>query len=274
MLELASKEPRLWESDLLGVEVARHLYEECMHKKAQGAFANPNVYFYQRNMLTGAAFPERSIDTTLTVALTHEIYSYGDGVAALRSLAQVVYRHTAAGGVWVNSDVCGPADLDRQVRLRLVTDDGETPDATRDLSGLDPPDVQSYVSGLSTRGRFDQFAEDFRRCAGVPFLFEPSGEDVVLLRLADAMEFVTRKDYTDNWLSECHEQFCGLSYDDWVTLLERTGFVIEPASHAWRNEWLVANRFAPTAQLLAADGSRLDWPDTHLLLVARRPLDS
>ena len=55
-----------------------------------------------------------------------------------------------------------------------------------------------------------------------------------------------RKDYTDNWLSEAHEQFCGLEYADWKELLADTGFEV--------------------------DG--LDWPVTHVLLVARRPLNT
>jgi hypothetical protein len=53
VLELIDAEPSLRESDLIGVEVARHLYEECIHKKAQGIFSNPNVYFYHRNVLGG-----------------------------------------------------------------------------------------------------------------------------------------------------------------------------------------------------------------------------
>ena len=36
--------------------MARHLYEECVHKKAQGASTNANVYFYRRNVLGGAVF--------------------------------------------------------------------------------------------------------------------------------------------------------------------------------------------------------------------------
>ena len=52
------------------MEVARPLYQECVHKKAQGVFRNANVYFYQRNVLGGAIFAERSVDTTLTLALT------------------------------------------------------------------------------------------------------------------------------------------------------------------------------------------------------------
>lgn len=110
MLELAAHDPELAESDLIGIEVAQHLYAECEHKKAQGLFANPNTFFYQRNILTGAVFPAHSIDTTLTFALTHEIYSYGDRMGDLRRFARTIADHTAPGGVWINSDVCGPDD--------------------------------------------------------------------------------------------------------------------------------------------------------------------
>jgi hypothetical protein len=104
------REPALRESDLIGVEVARHLFEECVHRKAQGGFANPNVYFYCRNVLGGAVFAPRSIDTTLTFALTHEIWSYGTGLASVRRFAEAIFEHTVPGGVWINSDVCGPDD--------------------------------------------------------------------------------------------------------------------------------------------------------------------
>jgi hypothetical protein len=84
VLELADREPSLHESDLIGIEVARHLHEECVHKKAQGAFANPNVYFYHRNVLGGAVLPPRSVDTTLTFALDPRdlVIWRADGVAA------------------------------------------------------------------------------------------------------------------------------------------------------------------------------------------------
>ena len=108
-LELAAADPRLHESDLIGIEIDRFLYEECVHRKAQGAFANPNTFFYQRNILGGSVLPDRSVDTTLTFALTHEVFSYGDGEAALEAFAETVYRQTAPLGVWINSDVCGPS---------------------------------------------------------------------------------------------------------------------------------------------------------------------
>ena len=271
VLELADREPALRESDLIGVEIARHLYEECMHKKAQGVFTNANVFFYRRNVLGGAIFPPRSIDTTLTFALTHEIWSYGSRLESMRRFAQAIYDHTAPGGVWINSDVCGPDGKDRQVQLTLSNSDGLNPSGVReDLASLPADEVSAYVGGLSTRARLDQFAVDYR----FPFTFKPVDETTVELPFGDAMDYLTRKDYPDNWLSETQEQFCGLEFADWKSLLTDVGFEVDAASATTRNDWIIENRIAPTASIKAADGSDLDWPVTHILLVARRPLNT
>jgi SAM-dependent methyltransferase len=244
-LELAARDPRLHESDLIGIEVDRVLYEECVHRKAQGAFANPNTFFYQRNILAGPVLPDRSVDTTLTFALTHEVYSYGEGVPSVRELAATIYRHTAPAGVWINSDVCGPHDGDRPVVLRFGN--GEL---------------------------FARFAADFRRNARVAFPYDVGDDGGLTLSLRDAMEFLLKKDYRDNWASETHEQFCGLDEPAWRELVSQVGFEVEPASLAWRNEWIVTHRLAPFASLETQDGAPLDWPVTHVLLVARRPANS
>lgn len=267
VLGLADREPALRESDLIGVEVARPLFEECVHRKAQGWFTNPNVYFYCRNVLGGAVFPARSVDTTLTFALTHEIWSYGERLDAVRRFARAIYEHTVPGGVWINSDVCGPDGRDRRVRLALRPDDGANPDEVRPLG--DDRKVAAYVEALSTRSRLDQFAADFH----FPLPYTPT-DDGVEIALGDAMEFLTHKDYADNWLSEAHEQFCGLEFADWTALLTDVGFEIDPASRAWRNDWIVQHRIAPVAALATVRGERLAWPATHVLLIARRPVNT
>jgi len=273
VLELADQDPTLRESDLIGVEVARHLFEECVHKKAQGVFGNPNVFFYRRNVLGGAVFAPRSVDTTMTFALTHEIWSYGQQMASLRRFVQAIYDHTVPGGTWINSDVCGPDGRDRPVVLQLATTDGANPaQPRRDLAELSPDVAAAHLDTLSTRARLDQFAVDYR----FPFDYRPvSGRpDAVELTLGAAMDFLTRKDYTDNWLSETQEQFCGLEYADWKALLADVGFEVDPASGPSRNDWIVTNRLAPVASLTTPAGTPLDWPVTHVLLVARRPFNT
>lgn len=270
VLELADREPQLHESDLIGVEVARHLYEECVHKKAQGVFVNPNVFFYRRNVLGGAIFPPRSVDTTLTFALTHEIWSYGDREKSLLAFARAVYDHTAPGGVWINSDVCGPDNPHHLVRLKLDDSDGENPAGPRrNLAERPSEEVAAHVAGLSTRARFDQFAVDFR----YPVKSDVDG-DAVVLPLGTAMDYLTHKDYTENWNSEMQEQFCGLSFADWAGLLRDVGFEVDGATRTLRNDWIVEHRIAPVASLADLDGRPIDWPVTHLLAIARRPLNT
>ncbi|MFC7431544.1 MULTISPECIES: class I SAM-dependent methyltransferase [unclassified Agrococcus] len=271
MLELAAREPALAESDLIGIEVAAPLYDECVHKLSQGAFANPSTYFYRRNIMAGALFPDRSIATTLTFALTHEIVSYGDGIPSLERFAAAIAAQTEPGGVWINSDVCGPADLDAPVLLRFADGDVRTP-AVR-LTGSNA-EVAAVLDALPVGSRVAQFAQDFRAASGSDWPYDVVDERTIALRQGDAMELMTKVHYTGNWLSEMHERFCALSWTDWVALVEAAGLEVDERSGPWRNEWMVEHRFAPDATLLARSGDSIPWPDTHVLLVARRPAES
>jgi hypothetical protein len=84
------------------------------------------------------------------------------------------------------------------------------------------------------------------------------------------MEFLSKYTYTENWLSETHEQFCGLSWSDWVRLVRAAGFQVDGRSGPWRNEWLVENVFDSACRLTDDRGAEMAWPVTHLLLVASR----
>ncbi|GCD20897.1 hypothetical protein CTKZ_24590 [Cellulomonas algicola] len=276
LLERASRDPRLVESDLYGVDVSRHLVAEAEHRKAQGVFANPNVFFAQRNLLRSSVFPESSVSTTITVALTHEISSYGNGVADLRLLAERIFRHTAPGGVWINSDVLGPDDGDRLVDL--VLDGPVRPDhaVAADLSGRDRAAVHDHVDALTPAERFVQFAHDFPALSGADLAVKAQVTDAatatVTLPLRGAMEFLTTRDYVDSWLSECHERFCDMTWADWVDLLTSVGFEVAVGSAPWTNDWLVENRLSVGATLRdPATGGPVPWPVTHLLMVARKP---
>lgn len=271
LLERAARDPRLAESDLYGVDVSRHLVAEAEHRRAQGVFANPNVFFAQRNLLRSPVFPAATVSTTLTVALTHEISSYGEGRSDLELLAKRIYEHTAPGGVWVCSDVLGPLDGDRLVHLAL---DGTSAGAEAvDLSGWTREAVAAHVAALSPAERLVQLAQDFPALSGGDCDVRWVDDSVAELTLRAAAEFLYTRDYVDSWLSECHERFCDMTWPDWVALLEGVGFTVDPASGPWRNEWLVENRLSVGAALRdAATGDPVEWPDTHVTFVARRPL--
>jgi hypothetical protein len=268
-----ARDDRLRESDFYGIEVARPLYAECLHRKEQGAFANDNVFFYQRDFAAGPIFPDNSINTFTTVALTHEIESYA-GREALRSFLRLLHQQTALGGRWVNFDVLGPEDREQIVYLKLRRDDGGDDDLQIEFAAEDREGLRQHLLGLSTYGRFCRFARDFRREEGYALPNREAiveGEPLVELRLEDACEFLSKKDYPDNWRSEMHERFCFWSFADWRSAVAQAGFRVHAASHAFVNDWLVENRYRGKADLFVRTSSGLQplpYPATHMVLAA------
>jgi hypothetical protein len=129
---------------------------------------------------------------------------------------------------------------------------------------------------LPTFGRFLRFAADFRRQEGhrVCYRLEAvEGETYAVLSLRDACEFLSKKDYLDNWRSEMHETFCFWSYADWCAAVERAGLAVRPGSHAFTNPWVVQNRYEGKARLLRRGPGGLaamPWPVTNMLLIAEK----
>lgn len=250
----AAADPRLSESEFYGVEVSRKLYSLCEQRKANGDFANPFVFFSRKNAVTGTVFEVGTMHTIHTSSLTHEIYSYvpddcedaaATGLAQLRQFIENRYRELLDGGVWVNRDVIGPEEPERIV-LMAVED----------------------------RERFLRFAKDYRRAEGECVSFEEvdqNGELYFKLRLADAWEFATKKDYLQNWESEMHERFCYWSESDWRGELEAVGFRILEGSGSYLNAWIEENRLVGEVTFIDADTMRpLPYPPTTVVLIAEK----
>lgn len=175
----------------------------------------------------------------------------------------------------------GPEDGDAEVLLWCNPTDGESldPATTTERS-------QSVLSRLSTESRFHFFLQDFlegkpRRSELLRALPERS-ETPSTYRLPSrlAAEFLSKKDYIDNWGSEMNEEFCFWSFSQWKRALLETGFRIiehatgsEPGSKVYCNPWIVENRFQNLVTLMKADGSQtpLEFPPTNMVLVAEKP---
>ena len=289
-IKLAARDQRFRESDFYGIEVAQHLYRICLQRKENGEFSNPYVFFAQKNAVTGLCFEPGSMNTIHSGSLTHEIESYG-GRKDLLQFIKNRFEELAPGGVWVNRDVTGPENGDKIVLLWLKEDDGkakrevgvnekyeeETEDWEKSFET--EKDLEVYLNGLSTMARFKRFARDFRKEEGEGFSFKwkkIDGKVYASLRLRDAMEFISTKDYTSNWNSEMHESFCFWSFSDWVLALKEAGFSIDAQSHSYTNQWLVENRFKGKAELFEQkNGSRIKpvgYPATHMILIAERKI--
>ncbi|NHB84508.1 hypothetical protein G7085_07555 [Tessaracoccus sp. HDW20] len=108
------------------------------------------MFFHQRNVMQTRLFEADSLDTVISMALTHEIESYL-GRDELLEFCRRVFTMLRPGGVWINYDVVGPDGREEPVLADLTSDDGA---------------ADGDLAGLSTRARFERFAVDFRREEG------------------------------------------------------------------------------------------------------------
>lgn len=282
----ASHDPRFVNSDFYGIEITMALHDICVQRRHNGEFGTPNVWFAQRNAVEGTVFKPGSMTTIHTSSLTHEIESYAGRDALTRFIGNRL-RELESGGVWINRDVVGPENPERAILLELSTADGATPredELQRERERLRGTGAAlgEWLASLSTHSRFIVFARDFRKAEGYALAWH--GANVareadnqattrrVRVSLGDAMEFLSKKDYTDNWESEMHETFCFWSFSRWKENLEGAGFSVSENSRAVTNEWIVNNRWLGKARILDESGNPLPWPPTNAILIAEKKL--
>jgi SAM-dependent methyltransferase len=266
------------DADLFGIDLSAEFAGRFQERQRAGEFGGAYVHFFHRNLLD-SLFEEESIDTTICNSTLHELWSYASQEKTVRAYLAEKFRQLRAGGRLVIRDVLGPEDGDVPVSIWCSPDDGENP-TPAELAAQKERD-KDWLERLSTQARFHLFARDFLP-AKKSFTFvetEEAGRPVFRLSLRQAAEFLSKKDYTDNWKSEMNEEFCFWSFSKWKSVLVETGFQVlenvnDPASgsRAYVNPWIVQNRFEGRVSISNAEGAKLPWPPTNMVLVAEKPL--
>jgi len=274
------------DSDLIGIDIAAEFIARCRERQRAGDFGGSFVFFHQRN-ITQPLFEDNSIDTTLCNSTLHELWSYGSQEQTVREYLALKYAQTARNGRFVMRDVVGPEDGERDVYLWLDDEDGHTDDIFREFD--DPQALAHHLDGLSTNGRFQRFARDFlsasreagERSAETEIqyrLAEIDGKTYAILPFHSACEFMSKKDYTDNWDSEMFEEFAFWGFSQWKAALQTAGFHVvenpndpETGSRVYTNPWIVENRWQGKVGLYEMGGNgrlaRLPYPPTNIVLV-------
>lgn len=277
------------DSDLIGIDIAAEFIARCRERQRAGDFGGSFVFFHQRN-ITQPLFEANSIDTTLCNSTLHELWSYGAQAQTVRDYLALKYAQTTRNGRFVLRDVVGPEDGDREVYLWLNDEDGHTDDIFRDCA--DAEALAQHLEGLSTNGRFQRFARDFlaearatgKRHAATQIryrLTEIEGQTYAILPLRAACEFMSKKDYTDNWDSEMHEEFAFWGFSQWKSALQAAGFSVvenpnepERGSRVYTNPWIVENRWQGKVALyeMGENGRLLPlpYPPTNIVLVGEK----
>ncbi len=266
------------DSDLFGIDLSAEFAGRFHERQRAGEFGGAYVHFFHRNLFDRIFDPE-SIDTTICNSTLHELWSYADQEETVRTYLAEKFRQLRPGGRLVIRDVVGPDDGDRDILLWCSDGDGRN--ASSGELAEHSARQAAWLGELSTRSRFQLFARDFlngRR----PFSFleqQRDGCSVFRLALRQAAEFLSKKDYADNWLSEMNEEFCFWSFAKWKGVVSEAGFRIlekpnkpEQGSRCYVNPWIAEHRYRGHVKLLNENGTDLEWPPNNMVIVAEKPL--
>jgi hypothetical protein len=281
------------DSDLIGIEITGEFLARCLERQRSGDFGGTFVHFHQRN-ITHSIFEVGSVDTTISNSTIHELWSYGAQAATVHGYLALKYTQTAKNGRLIIRDVVGPENKEEEVYLLAAENDGRQDDGRDDdifRECPDPHSLKAHLDGLSTYGRFLRFARDFlaemrrngQRSDDTAVRFREEildGRRYLVLSLKDAVEFMSKKDYTDNWDSEMNEEFAFWSFSEWKQALTQAGFHVienpnspESGSRVYTNEWLVQNRYQDRLMLHRMVNGRLEpmaYPVTNIVLVGEK----
>jgi SAM-dependent methyltransferase len=270
------------DSDLIGIEITGEFMARCRERQRAQEYGGTYVHFHQRN-ITEPIFEANSVDTVICNSTTHELWSYGEQAKTLRAYLREKRRQLRPGGRIVIRDVCGPEQKEEEVLLWCNESDGGS---AGEWTGK-----AAELARLSTAERFGLFAKGFleelrvhgRRAAETKLAYRTEtreGRRLFVLPLAGAMEFMSRKDYVDNWASELNEEFTFWSFSQWKRELAEAGFRVlenpnDPGklSRAYCNPWMVENRFKGKTELFRMAGDVLEpmaYPVTNMVLVGEK----
>ena len=284
MVRLAATFP---DSDIIGIDITGEFVSRVEERQRAGDFGNSFVHVFQRNILE-PIFSANTIDSVICNSTLHEVWSYGDRANSVRTYLSQKFSQLKPGGRLVIRDVVGPPQKDQILYMKLNNNDGIAASNDDDLIWKHTP-----TKDLSTQARFFRFAEEFlrdmrskgKRDENTKLVFAVVNREdgtYIRLSLASAIEFLSRKDYYENWDSEMNEEFTFWDFHEWQDELTAAGFSIvhdsaEPRtfSHAYQNEWIIKNRYEPAASLWIEDKDVLvsyPFPVTTMVLVGEKPV--
>ena len=265
------------DSDLFGIDLSSEFASRFSERQRAGEFGGAYVHFFHRNLLDRIFEPE-SIDTTICNSTLHELWSYAEKEKTVRAYLGEKFRQLRPTGRLVIRDVVGPDQGEREVLLWCSDADGQNQSAAEIAKHKDRS--TEWLHKLSTRSRFFLFARDFLGGQSGFSFKEESHHNRLCFRLTlqQAAEFLSKKDYTDNWSSEMNEEFCFWNFSKWKQVLTEIGFKIyenpnnvAEGSRVYINPWIVEHRHTGHVEIFDLEGQVLPWPPTNMVLVAEKP---
>jgi SAM-dependent methyltransferase len=239
LLHLSAEHPS-WQ--FIGIDRSEHLLETARNQP----YPHPNCRILKGDIIE-QHFPRGSVRTSIFSSVIHEIFSYnGYDLEPVRRSLRNTWKELGSHG-------------------RIIIRDGVKPAAGNVWMRCD----------VETETRFRRFAREFKHDSSTPgVVFEEhvvNGQTWFILTRHDANEFLSKKDYLENWAIEVQEEFGVFTLDEWISELRKLGYQnVEARSYI--NPWILEHRYRGRVWLHEHDGDRPGkeepFPDTTAVIVA------
>ncbi len=277
------------DSDIIGIEITSEFIARFLERQRLREFGDTFVFIHQRNLMD-KIFEDNSIDTTICNSTTHEIWSYGEGRNSLDKYLSMKFAQLRKNGHIIIRDVVGPENKDQEIYVELNDRDGSNDDVMKECS--DREELRDHLENISTYSKFLRFADDYlkdmrnkgQRNDETKIKFREeivNNKKYIITSLKNASEFMTKKDYTNNWQSELNEEFAFWSFSEWKEGLSRAGFKVienpnipDESSRSFTIPWVIENRFKGKVKLFnkneMGDLIEIPYPVTNMVLVGQK----
>lgn len=246
--------------DVVGVDI-----NPQMVAIASQTYTEPNLRFVVGD-IAAKVFDDGTLDAIFDSSVLHHVTSFNDyEVDRAADALAVQTRQLREGGVLIVRDFVAPG-APQDVWLDVAGDDGD--------EGDDP-------TTCSTAALLQRFAREFRSLSPSPgfALTEVEADEGPALApgrrrfaLAHrcAVEFLLRKDYRADWVSEVQEEYTYFDQPQFERRYADLGLRVL-ASQPIRNPWIYANRLVRKARLWdPQSGAAAPLPATNYVIVGER----
>lgn len=236
---------------VIGVDINPKMVDLASQK-----YSLPNLKFVVDDGETLTSFQEETISGFLNCSSIHHITSYNgyDPNRAFKTLqrqAELLFT----GGIIVVRDFVKPTE---QVVMLELNQQGE---------GLRPSDAELLILFSKTARSLSHPDEQ-----GFPLKeVNSTGKSTrrFLLQYTDAVEFIRRKDYYENWEVELQEEYGYFSQKEFEEIFAELGLRMIVSNPIY-NPWITANRYKGKFTIYNREGKDNGFPPTNYLIAGEK----
>ena len=247
-------------SQVIGIDISDYFVQ--LSRKNTKALENVEI---QKCDIVTKKFEPNSITTKLFSSVIHELASYkGYNREIPKKVIKGSFKELKPGGRIIIRDGVSPGDYRIYMWLN-------------DKNGINELDHEKNkklnFKDLSTEARFIRFCMQFK---GKEWDYKTTKIDNKKLYIMDAHfahEFMSKKEYVENWDVEALEEFGIFTIEEYKHILEQVGFDAVEIK-IYKNPWIVKNWYEHKLKLLKCENGKLEEVDyfpTNIVIVGEKP---